>query len=171
MEEVRNCSVSQVQILEGILHLHEFSNVHPLVKDLFPISVYKVKSVAAGRLRLFVKNWQIISQDPWVLQTVMGYQIPLISKPVQNQEPYPLVTKSDEMILVDQEVKELLKKGAIQEVSFCQNQFLSSIFLVKKKDTGFRPVVNLKPLNRHITYEYFKMEGLPMLKELLQPKD
>lgn len=150
--EVRNCSTSHVQILEGVLPLQKFPNVHPLVKNIFPVSVYNVKSAAAGRLRLFIQNWQILSQDPWVLQTVEGYQIPLISEPVQSQEPYPIVSKPDEMILVDQEIEELLKKGAIQEVSACQDQFLSTILLVNKKEAGFRPVLNLKPLNKHIGF-------------------
>ncbi len=34
-----------------------------------------------------------------------------------------------------------------------------------------RPVVNLKPLNRDIPYEHFKMEGIHMLKDLLKKGD
>ena len=38
-------------------------------------------------------------------------------------------------------------------------QFLSPLFLVEKKDAGYRPVVNLKKLNRNIPYVNFKNGG------------
>jgi len=63
------------------------------------------------------------------------------------------------MGLVDQEVETMLKK-AIQVVDRSPDQFMSAIFLAEKKDAGFRPV---KPLNKFIPYEHFKMEGLPLL--------
>lgn len=49
--------------------------------------------------------------------------------------------------------------------------FVSSIFLVPKKEGGQRPIVNLRPLNRFIPYEHFKMEGIHMLKDLLRKGD
>ena len=36
---------------------------------------------------------------------------------------------------------------------------------------GQHPVVHLKPLNRNIPYEHFKMEGIHMLKDLLKTGD
>ena len=35
----------------------------------------------AGRLQFVAQNWQIITQDPWVLQTIQGYKIELLSHP------------------------------------------------------------------------------------------
>ena len=34
------------------------------------------------------------------------------------------------------------------EVSPCDNEFISTVFLVPKKTGDFRPVINLKPLNQ-----------------------
>ena len=65
----------------------------------------------------------------------------------------------------------MLRKGAIRIVERSQNQFLSPIFLVEKKDSGYRPVINLKKLNQNILYIHFKMEDLSLLKELLQKGD
>ena len=45
--------------------------------------------------------------------------------------------------------------------------FKSNIF-VGEKDSGCRPVINLRKLNQNILYIYFKMEGLSVLKEFLQ---
>jgi len=37
---------------------------------------------------------------------------------------------------------------------------LNSIFLVPKKDSGYRPAINLKHLNLHVPYVHFEMESL-----------
>ena len=49
---------------------------------------------------------------------------------------------------------------------YISGQFLSNILLVKKKDGGDRPCINLKALNKLIPYKHFKMEGLHCLKHL-----
>ena len=53
-------------------------------------------------------------------------------------------------------------KKAIEETQ--KFGFISSIFTISKKSGGFRPVVNLKALNKFVVYNHFKMEGLPTLK-------
>ena len=65
----------------------------------------------------------------------------------------------------------MLQKGAIVKVEPIQGQFLSPLFLVPKKDQTQRPVINLKKLNAYIPYNHFKMEGLFLLKEILQEGD
>ena len=40
----------------------------------------------------------------------------------------------------------------------------------EKKDGGSRPVINLKKLNQHILFLYFKMQSLQSLNTLLQKK-
>ena len=65
----------------------------------------------------------------------------------------------------------MLHKGAIKEVEYTQGQYLSSIFLVPKKDSGQRPVRNLRMLNSYIPYLHFKMESVSLLKEILQKGD
>ena len=49
--------------------------------------------------------------------------------------------------------------------------FISSIFIVPKKDGRNHPVINLKPLNQFLIYEHFKMEGIHMLRDLLKQND
>lgn len=65
----------------------------------------------------------------------------------------------------------MLSKGAIREVPWEQRVFLSNIFLVEKKDKGWRPVINLRDLNKFLTYNHFKMEGIHLLKDMLLEKD
>ena len=65
----------------------------------------------------------------------------------------------------------MLEKGAISKVLHQEGEFLSQIFLVGKKDGDNRPVMNLNNLNKFVTYQRFKMEGLHSLKYLLQNRD
>ena len=65
----------------------------------------------------------------------------------------------------------MLEKGAIRKAQQTPGQFVSNIFLRKKKDGTFRPVVNLKGLNEHIPYHKFKMETLKDLKDILKEGD
>ena len=68
-------------------------------------------------------------------------------------------------------MKNLLVKQAIQEVEPQKGQFVSRLFTVPKKDGSRRPVVNLRPLNNFIMKRRFKMEGVVLLKSLVQQGD
>ena len=62
----------------------------------------------------------------------------------------------------------MLKKGAIRKVQPWKGEFVSNLFLVKKKDGGQRPVINLKQLNEYIPCRHFRMEGLQNIKYILE---
>ena len=89
----------------------------------------------------------------------------------QVSVPPPLNMNQEEVLLEDQEIQDLLREGAVKLSEPSSDQFLSSIFLIPKKNGGHHPVINLKKLNQHIPYVHFKMEGLVLLKELLQKVD
>ena len=50
-------------------------------------------------------------------------------------------------------------------------KFLDNLFLLNKKDGGHRPVINLKFLNSFIPYQHFKIQGMHLIKDLLQEHD
>jgi len=58
--------------------------------------------------------------------------------------------------------------GSSGKSILCQDQFISRLFLVAKKDGSFWLVINLKPLNSFVQNSYFKMEGSGMIKDPLQ---
>ena len=121
-----------------------------------------------GRVSFCLDNWQVITQDPWVLSVVKeGYQIEWVSKPCQIVPPFQPTFSPEINALVDKEVQDMILKGAIIEVSPTQGQYVSTIFLVTKKDGGMRPVINLKYLNHLVRYERFQMEGLGSLLNYL----
>ena len=65
----------------------------------------------------------------------------------------------------------MLEKCSIREAIHFQDQFVSHLSLVSKKNGGQRPVISLKVLNTLIPYKNFKMEGLHLLKEILEQND
>ena len=74
----------------------------------------------------------------------------------------------EERLQIKSEIKEILRKGEIQHVKSEPGEFLSNLFFVNKKDAGYRPVKNLKFLNVFTPYQDFKMEGMYLIKGLLQ---
>ena len=59
-----------------------------------------------------------------------------------------------------------MQEGGVEQVCPEKDQFLSNIFIVKKKDGGNRPVINLKELNQYIPFLHFKMQSLQSMKTL-----
>ena len=94
-----------------------------------------------------------------------------IETPLQNHPPHVPRFALDEIQRITVEVQTMLDKGAIEKTAQSPDQFVGHIFLRPKKNGTFRPVFNLKPLNRFIRYEHFKMEGMQMLSSMLQNGD
>ena len=126
----------------------------------------------AGRLSHFLHNWEVLTTDKWVIETVKGFQIPFVGHPVQECRPNAPIYSTELNLLIQEEVKALLGKGAVQACSpLPQESFYSTLFLVPKKGGQMRPVINLKKLNEWVASQHFKMEGMSTLRELLKAND
>ena len=64
----------------------------------------------------------------------------------------------EKFLSVDTEIQTLLEKGEIKMIDSSQDKYLSSIFLVEKKHSNQRAVIDLKSLNQRFPYKHFKME-------------
>jgi hypothetical protein len=101
-----------------------------------------------GRLLHFADRWS--ASDPFLGSVVRsGVRISFLHgppDPFDHGEPSfdREITK-----LVDSEVESMLDKLAIMEIPEDQAHLICRMFLVDKKGGGSRPVLNLKPLNRH----------------------
>ena len=84
----------------------------------------------------FVKNWERLANDPMILDIVRGYEIPFILPPRQSRLPNLCQLTKEASDLVHQEVLDMLRKGTIVVSDPKEDQFLSSLFLMKKKDRG-----------------------------------
>ena len=91
--------------------------------------------------------------------------------PIQTGPPPVLQFSKSDSAKIDAEIQSLQQKGALKQVPPESDQFLSNLFLVPKRDGTSRPVINLKGLNSFLQYTHFKMEGIHLLHDLVQPGD
>ena len=124
-----------------------------------------------GNLKNCIESWRKITSDPWILETISGYHLEFASLPHQAKLPASPPFNPNEVKLIGDEVQKLVKKGAINEVYHCKNEFISNLFLVPKKTGDFRPVINLKPLNQFVEEIHFKMENIQMVLNAVSPGD
>ena len=76
-------------------------------------------------------------------------------------KPHTPKFNKDQQVLIEQEVQKLKDKVAVAQLKRVpQDSFVSTLFLVPKKDGGQRPVINLKCLNSFVVSPHFKMEGI-----------
>ena len=93
------------------------------------------------------------------------------SQPQQSHRPVT-VQSGHKAAVISDEIGKMVEKGAIQEVKGTMTDALfSRLFLVPKKEGQMWPVLNLKPLNKFIYHRHFKMEGMHIVKDLLQRGD
>ena len=116
-----------------------------------------------------MKNWKKVTNDWTILSIVKGYSIDFMEGPYLPKAPIRATLIQEE--LLSQEMKEILEKDAIKKSIHCKDQFVSYPFLVSKKDGGKQPVIILKELNTFIPYKHLKMQGLHLLKEILEQSD
>jgi len=90
----------------------------------------------AGRVAYFLPNWEMLTQDQWVLQTVAGYHLELISTSHPTRVPQQIHCSPESKTQIPTEVLELLKKWAIVDTQDTPQNFVSQIFLVEKKGWG-----------------------------------
>ena len=91
-----------------------------------------------------------------------GYHIPFQDSP-PSLTPVPLSFRtynpgSRKSLALCQEVSKMLEKGALEIVADPGFGFYSRLFLVEKATGGWRPVIDLSPLNGFVRQTPFKME-------------
>lgn len=144
----------------------EFKAILPSLLEYFQ---GKTKTFKAGSLAVSFYQWQELTSDPEVLETVTGQSIEFASLPIQEK---PLMqTKLSEVQTesVDLEIIQLLKKGVIQPCQHEAGEFISPIFTRPKKDGSFRIILNLKCFNTNVAHYHFKMDNIWSAIRLMKP--
>ena len=138
-----------------------------LIKKLL---VKQVSDFEGGRLKNFLSAWRDLTSDSEILDIASGLHIEFDS--FDNCDPFRDVTYnlSDEDILViDAEVDKLLSKKVIAPCLPSFDQNVSPVFTCPKKDGTFRMILNLKKINKDISYKHFKMDSLQSALQLVTP--
>ena len=71
----------------------------------------------AGRLQYFNRNWEVISQDQWILDSIQNFRIPFRERPIQGKASNPLSLHSDRTNVVEGRDPEFVGKESYRENS------------------------------------------------------
>ena len=122
-----------------------------------------------GRLKYFITEWYKITTDPQIINMVKGCDIPL-DKPLPSVKPKPdLIRNKDEIAFAKLHIQELLDKNAIVECSREDGDFVSSVFLVPKRQGLYRMVLDLANFNKFASKSSFKMETFHTILSMVSP--
>ena len=129
------------------------------------VSLKKINSHAqakfiAGRLKQFLPQWEKITTDPEVLQTVQGCTIEFVNNTIPSQQGNVCEShfSREKSIVISTEIEKLLEKQVLEKVESEDGEFISPIFLRPKKNGSYRMILNLKEFNQNVEYHHFKME-------------
>lgn len=120
--------------------------------------------------------WVDMGASEWALTVLRtGYSLvwdseraPLTDKPIRF--PLPVLQAAQEVL--DIEVKTLLDKRAIAVVKDPSTKgFYCRLFTVPKATGGFRPVLDLSPLNKFLRHIHFKMDTPTLVRHAIRPND
>ena len=115
---------------------------------------------------MFANKWKSLNPDSWVLNIVRaGYRIEFSSTPPARGllRVTPIPPDLSQRQALEGEIHGLLEKRAIYvaDPSQSHNLIRSTFFLTPKKPNLWRPILNLKPINKmYITTKKFRMETL-----------
>lgn len=98
-----------------------------------------------------------------------GFSIPF-NKHVTQQTVPRSSWSQEEKLEMSLAIQNLLNLGAVAPCSSLPDQFISKIFLASKSNGSKRFILNLKPLNKFITTEHFKMEDHRTASKII-PRD
>ena len=96
-----------------------------------PTGLARQSLPVAGRIKHFLPNWEKLTQDTWVLETVEGFMVPFRQKPFQQQLPKPLKHSKAEEDLLQEKIQSMMAKNVIEETSPKGHGFVS--FLCPRK--------------------------------------
>ena len=109
-----------------------------------------------------------ITSDRKILDMVEHCHLEFTANPYQQYPKPPIKFHSEEAAIIDGEIQQLLGKGVLEETDPTYGQYVSTIFLRKKKNGSYRLILNLKGLNASIEYQHIKMESLTCAIQLMK---
>ena len=110
--------------------------------------------------------WQSLTSDRYV----KGYSLELADHDFLLRPPScDSVFNLEKTKQISGWIQELLGLAVIEPCNHDIGELISPIFLVSKSDGSHRKIINLKHLNKSVTYEHFKIENIASLCQLVTP--
>ena len=129
----------------------------------------KVQSFKGGQLARFLDKWKEITSASEVLNCVKGQYIEFTTQPTKSLGPKRKTFNISDSLVIEAEIQKLLDKGVIAPTQHESGEYISPIFVTKKKDGSYRMILNLKCFNQHVEYQHFKMDSVWTAIRLITP--
>ncbi len=115
--------------------------------------------------------WRV---SEWIMATIrQGYSLQFARRPPRFRGVVATTVRSEDAQVLRAEMIYLLVKGAIEVVPPAQSEsgFYSRYFLIPKKDSGLRPILDFRLLNHTLTKRSFRMITLKQILSQIRPGD
>ena len=126
-----------------------------------------------GRLKQFVQQWSEMGVSPYILEVLgEGYRIPFKKLPEMVYHPCMESKSANPQTeeRLEEQFQDLIEKQVIEEVPEPYGQsYFSIIFMVPKSNGKWRPIIDLKRLNKYIDGPHFKMDDVQKVWDSLIP--
>ena len=103
-----------------------------------------------------------------------GYRIPFLAKPPLSTHPISFESYGPYSIkgrALEGEIATLQQIGAVERVHSPELGFYSRLFVVLKASGAWRPIIDLKPLNKYIKKTRFRMETVQSVLSSIRRND
>jgi len=160
-EQIFSGDKTEAEVAQGDLEVvgPDQTLLHP--DDRFPLLPMPHVPVG-GRLALFAAQWENLPSVDWSLKIITeGLKLSFLAPPPMSLTPHPVQlprTEERKAVLLE-EFHQLVEKRVLERVEDGDPAFYAHLFTVPKKTGGFRPVTDLKVLNRYVRCPSFKMEN------------
>ena len=156
------------------------AHCNTLNTELIPTMVYKPVSPSPdapvrGRLHHYWPLWKSLGMSNSVVNILKeGLKWKFKERPVLRNQPWRVQEhmspkKKEAMTQI---IEQLLSKGAIEEVTNPNSPGHYSILFLRRKSSGeFRPILDLKVLNKCIVNSKFRMESARSIQEAMNPDE
>ena len=131
------------------------------------------------RLLHFFVQWSQVTSNQYILNiikqgvTLSFDDLPYSTTNLASLSSQPVFSSRPgrNLAQLSSNIQEMLQKSAIEKVTKKSPGFYSHLFLVPKKTSDLRLIINLKLLNNHITTEKSKMETQRAIRKALTQGD
>ncbi len=147
----------------------EHMSVHP--PTCLPLSFHHTMKPLA----LYAEKWRALpSTSRWVMSIIeKGYTLQFARRPPHFNGVVMSAVQTQNASFLRAEIHSLLEKGAIEVVHPEEREsgFYSCYFMGSKKDSGLRPILDLRQLNQALATRSFRMITLKQSLSLIRPGD
>lgn len=160
LEEVSSVTTeAEVASAEALVAVQDRDFPHP---NDYSLCIPLPRVPVGGRLAHFSAQWEHLPSPDWSLKIIReGLKLSFLALPPLSLAPIPvqLPHNKERREVLLQEFQLLVEKGALERVVDGGPGFYAHLFTVPKRTGGFRPVTDLKVLNRFVRCPTFKMES------------